>query len=121
MIKAETRLLLLDEDEKAKAKGKEGELNQVDNLIQRIEADLKTAERELWPPSMVLWTALDYRLQPGYRPGDGVVVGELRSATDCEIFALIPAMDMEKIELDQAAEALFPIGTVFIQGKVENT
>ena len=44
VIKAEIRLLLLDEDEKAKARGKESELKQVDNEIQRIEADLKTAK-----------------------------------------------------------------------------
>ena len=65
-------------------------------------------------------TSLDYRLQPGYMPGPGVVVGELRSATGWEIFVLIPALDMGKIHLNPAAEALFPVGTGFlIQGKVE--
>ena len=120
VIKAEIRLLLLDEDEKAKARGKQSELNQVDNEIQRIEADLKTAKTGIVAPFDGVVTMLDYRMQPGYRPGDGVVVGELKSAIDCAVFALIPAMDMEKIHVNQAAEALFAIGTgFFIQGQVE--
>ncbi len=120
VIKAEVQLLLLDEEERSKAQGKESELKQIDNEIQRIQADLKTARTGIVAPFDGVVTSLDYRLQPGYIPGPGVVVGELKSATDCEIFALVPAPDMEKIHLNQAAEALFPIGTgLFVQGKVE--
>jgi len=120
IIKAEILQLLLDDEQKAKAPSKEAELKQVDNEIRRIEDDLKTARTGNIAPFDGVVTALDYRMQPGYRPGEGVIVGEIKSSTDTVIRALVPASDLEKVHVDQPAEVWFPIGTgLFIQGKVE--
>lgn len=120
IIKAEVQQLLLDDENKPKAPAKESELKQVDNEIQRIEEDLKTATTGNVAPFDGVVTMLDYRMQPGYRPGDGVVVGEIKSPVDTIIHALIPALDMEKVVVGLPAEVWFPIETgFFIQGKVE--
>lgn len=120
IIKAEVQQLLLDDENKPKAPSKEAELKQVDNEIRRIEEDLKTARTGNVAPFDGVVTMLDYRMQPGYRPGDGVIVGEIKSPVDSVIRALIPALDIEKVRVGEPAEVWFPIETgFFIQGKVE--
>lgn len=120
IIKAEVQLLLLDDENKGKAPSKEAELKQVDNEIRRIEEDLKTAKTGNVAPFAGVVTALDYRMQPGYKPADGVIVGEIKAIKDGVVHALVPAFDIDRVKVGMDAEVWFPIGTgFFFDGKVD--
>jgi putative peptide zinc metalloprotease protein len=120
VIKAEVQLLLLDDENKGKAPAKEAELKQVDNEIRRIEEDLKTARTGNVAPFNGVVTMLDYRMQPGYKPADGVIVGEIKSIKDGVVHALVPALSIDKVRVGMDAEIWFPIGAgFFFDGKVD--
>lgn len=102
--------LLVDPEQMAKAPAKRTELRQIEREIARIKKYLEVATSSNIAPFAGVITSLDYRLQPGFQPGEGVVVGELQSPTDCVIHALVPAAEIAKVRVGQEAEIWFPIG-----------
>jgi putative peptide zinc metalloprotease protein len=111
IINKEINLLLLDREEMAKAAGKEIELLQVEDEIARIKKELEIARSSITAPFDGIVTSLDYRLQTGFQPGEGVVVGELQSPTETVIRALVPSADLAKVSEGQEVKIWFPIGT----------
>jgi putative peptide zinc metalloprotease protein len=110
MSKTELNYLLLDKKGMAKASEKEIELHKVEDEVSRITRDLNLAENGVVAPFDGVVTDLDYRLQTGFQPGEGVVVGEFESSSDCVVNALVPASDLPKVRKGQKAKTWLGIG-----------
>lgn len=121
VLKRELDLMLLDLKEMGKAPGKQLQLDRVGKEIDLIREELDVARGGIVAPFDGVITSLDFRMQPGYRPGEGAVVGELQSQLDLVVHALIPEQDREKVGPGYSAEVLLPIGygKVFVE-KVES-
>jgi len=113
-LRTEAEQLRLDEKRMAAAQGKEIELHKVEDEAQRIKRDLLLAEDGIVAPFDGVVTSLDYKLQDGYQPGEGRVVGEFESPTDCIARALIPARDLQTVTSGQQAKVWFNLGTGLI-------
>ncbi|MDQ7781621.1 MAG: HlyD family efflux transporter periplasmic adaptor subunit [Desulfomonilaceae bacterium] len=111
ILQTELKYLLVDETKMAEAAGKEIELRKVEDEAGRIKRDLDLAERGIVAPFDGVVTHLDHRLQSGFQPGEGIVVGELASTTDALVHALIPARDIRRVEKDMPASVWFKVGT----------
>jgi len=111
IIRKEIQLLLLDEKSIGEAGGKEIELQQVEDEIELLKDQFELAQSSITAPFDGVVTNLDYRLQEGFQPGEGVVVGETQSPEDCIVHALIPAADVHKVVRGQQVEILFPVGS----------
>lgn len=106
----ELTLVMLDPQELGKAESKGVQLNLAQHEIGKIKEELALAEGGVVAPFAGVVTRLDFRVQPGFRPGEGAVIGELESLTDCEVRALIPEQDRQKVSLGQKVEIWFPLG-----------
>jgi putative peptide zinc metalloprotease protein len=113
-LKKEMKFLLLDDKRRDKAGGKEVEIAQLEVEIKRIKKDLRTAQSGIVAPFDGVVTRLDYRVQDGFQPGEGTVVGEVESATDCVVHTLIPSKDLDKLHIGREARVWFPLGTGLI-------
>lgn len=111
IVEREIQLLLLDKEHFAEAEGKAVELQQVDGEIQLLKEQFRLAQASLIAPFDGVITSLDDRLQEGFQPGEGVIVGDLRSLKKCVVHALVPAADIHKVAVGQEVEIRLPIGT----------
>ena len=117
----EIQLLLLDEKLRSSAERKEAELRLVQDRIKMLNEQLRLASESITAPYDSVVTNLDYRVQRGFQPGEGVVVGELQSRVDCVVYALVPAADIRKISPGQEVEIRFPIETgLFVRSWVDS-
>ena len=121
IVHQEMQLLLLDEKNRFKSEGKEIEVRQVDDEINFYKQQLRLAQESAVAPFDGVITNLDYRLQEGFQPGEGMVVGELQSKKDYIVHALVPASDMHKIKPDQDVEIWLPVGLgLFLFNKIDS-
>jgi len=97
-VKRELEFLALDPKEMAWASGKEIQLRKAHAETNRILRDLTIAADGIAAPFDGVVTRLDYRVQRGYQPGEGVVVGEVESPSDCLVHVLIPEADLHRIK-----------------------
>ncbi|MBI5568938.1 MAG: HlyD family efflux transporter periplasmic adaptor subunit [Desulfomonile tiedjei] len=97
-VKRELEFVALDPKEMAWASGKEIQLRKAQDQTNRILRDLTIAADGIAAPFDGVVTRLDYRVQHGYQPGEGVVVGEVESPTDCLVHVLIPEDDLHRIK-----------------------
>lgn len=111
ILKKERELLRLDPKEIGRAPAKEIELFHVQDEIARIKEDLTIAQGGIIAPFDGVVTGLDYRMQTGFKPGEGTVVGEVQSPTHRVVRALVPEQDREKVHLGQEVEIWLPVGT----------
>jgi putative peptide zinc metalloprotease protein len=120
ILRTEVKYFLLDEKRMANAPGKEIELHKVADEAERIKRDLFLAEAGIVAPFDGTVTSLDYKLQSGFAPGEGMVVGEFESLTDCVVYALIPSRDLRKVSLVQEVKIWFAIGTgIALTGRID--
>jgi putative peptide zinc metalloprotease protein len=110
VLEMQVELLRLDPKERGKAEGKLAELYHMDYELGRIKEDLRIAQGGIVAPFDGAITTLDYRMQPGFQPGEGAVVGELQSVEHCVIHALVPEQDRHKVEVGQEVEIWLPVG-----------
>lgn len=85
IARKELLALLLDNKDSGKAFGKQVEIDRAEDEVKRVSEELQIALLSNVAPFDGAITALDYKLQPGYQPGEGSVVGELRSVKNCVI------------------------------------
>lgn len=109
IIKKELDMLLLDDQSRAEAPSKEIELLQVEDEIQEIKRQLDLAEHGASAPFHGVVTMLDPRMKTGFQPGEGSIVGELESVTDCTVHALVSEDDLEKVRPGLAVTVWFPV------------
>jgi putative peptide zinc metalloprotease protein len=110
IIEKEIALYRLDRETIADVSAKEIELRQAIADIDKITKDLALARDEIRAPFDGVITNLDEKLQAGFQPGEGVIVGELQSWTRCVIIGLIPAAELEKIQVGKDVKVWFPLG-----------
>ncbi|MBI5572668.1 MAG: HlyD family efflux transporter periplasmic adaptor subunit [Desulfomonile tiedjei] len=115
-IAKEILMLLLDQKLRSKAEGKEVELRHVEDEILMLEERLRMAESSIIAPFDGVVTKIDPRVQEGFQPGEGMVVGEMQSATDIVVHALVPSSDIVQVRENQAVVIWLPVGT----GKILN-
>ncbi len=109
IIRKELDLVLLNERTRAEAPSKEIELLQAQDEIDEIKRELDLARNGSRAPFSGMVTWLDPRMRSGYQPGEGAVVGELESVTDCSVHALIPEDDLEKVKPGRPVRVWFAI------------
>lgn len=109
IIRNEIDLLLLDEKLRAEAPGKEIELYQAIDEIEEIKNRLELARVGSRAPFDGVVTWLDSRMKEGFQPGEGTVVGEIESVTECTVHALIPEDGLENVKRGRAVRVWFPI------------
>jgi putative peptide zinc metalloprotease protein len=111
LVLKELQGLLLDQKLISKAERKELELRQAEDEVNLLHQRLRLAETSSTAPFDGVVTNLDPRMQDGFQPGEGVVVGEVQSSRDLLIRALVPATDLHKVREHQKVEIWLPIGT----------
>lgn len=114
VLLTEIKYLLLDYKKMEQAARKQLELSQLEDEIRRTKKDLYKAENGIVAPFDGIVTALDFRFQDGFQPGEGVVVGEFESLRDCAVRALVPEKDLDKVHKGQENQIWFDIGTGMI-------
>jgi putative peptide zinc metalloprotease protein len=107
--KIQVELLLLDDKEMSKAAEKLVESEQLEHETKLLETDLALAKSGIVAPFSGVVTRLDYRVQNGFQPGKGTVVGELKSNKDCVIRILVPESDRNKVFKGQTVHVWFPV------------
>lgn len=114
-MEKELQLMLLDEKFMSKTESKAIEMLQVEDEIRKLKQEFLLAKDNMTAPFDGVINALDYRLQRGFQPGEGVVVGEIHSLELCTIHVLVPATEITKIQAGQEARFRFPVrgGLVF--------
>ena len=109
-----------DEKRRAEARGKEMELRKLQDETTRLSRDLSIAEHGIVAPFDGMVTTLDYRLQTGFGPGEGVVVGEFESPKDCVVYALVPATDLRKFHVGEKVKIWFQLGPgIIVDGSID--
>jgi putative peptide zinc metalloprotease protein len=115
----ELELAMLDSKQLGKAEGKLAEIYKIGDEIKKISEDLRVASEGVVAPFDATVTTLDYRLAPGFEPGDGFIVGELQSTQHVVVQALIPEEDRDKAQVGQDVQLWLPIhGGLVIQTKI---
>jgi putative peptide zinc metalloprotease protein len=108
--KIQVEQLLLDDKEMGRAAEKLVELEQMEHETKLLEKDLSLAQEGIVAPFSGVVTKLDHRVQDGFQPGKGAIVGELKSREDCVIRILIPEADRSKVFKGQTVHLWFPVG-----------
>ncbi|MFH0822260.1 MAG: site-2 protease family protein [Pseudomonadota bacterium] len=117
----ELELARLDEEYKGTAAGKMVELRKAVEALHNTDKELQIAVSGVTAPFDGTVTVLDKKVQDGYAPGQGQIVGEFKSATDCVAQALVPGDEIHRIRLGQSVAMWFPVGTgLTIPGKIES-
>jgi putative peptide zinc metalloprotease protein len=98
LLKKEIEIKAVDSKEMAWVSAKEIELRRLRDEIKRINRDLLIGEQGISAPFHGVITKWDFRIQRGFQPGEGVVVGEVESPSDCLVHVLIPERDLERIK-----------------------
>jgi len=111
IVRVQTQLLLLDDKEMAKVGEKQIELSQLEHEIKLCLKDLDMAQKGIVAPFQGLVARLDPRLQNGYQPGEGTIVGELVSQDDCRVRVLVPEDEIHRVRKGDSVEIWFPPGS----------
>lgn len=117
----QVEVTLVDLKEMPKAISRQIEVYQVDDEIQRLHEELKIAKEGVRAPFDGVITTLDYRVQPGFMPGEGAIVGQLESPDHTVIYALVPEKDRHLIRVGMNVEMWMPIGNgIKFNSRIEN-
>jgi putative peptide zinc metalloprotease protein len=120
IVKQQVQLMLLDQQEMAKAGEKQIELALLEKEIALRKKDLDLAQKGIRAPFSGVVTKFDYRLQHGFQPGEGAIVGELASQRDCEVRILVPEEEIDRVRLGAEIEVWFPSGAgYFIAARIQ--
>jgi len=121
LLQKEIQLLAVDEKLRSKIEGREVELRQAEDDIRHLQELVRLAQSSIRAPFDGVVTTLDRRMQPGFQPGEGGVVGELQSQEECVVHALVPAEDIHQVRVGQPVEIWFPMGTgTMLAGKIDS-
>jgi multidrug resistance efflux pump len=110
IVSTEIELLMLSRDKKGQADSKRIELLKAEDDIARTEEKLALAKHGFRAPFDGTVTSLDYRMQDGYKPGEGAVVGEMEDPRERWIQALIPEEDLGLVHKGQIVTIRLPVG-----------
>jgi putative peptide zinc metalloprotease protein len=108
IIKEKIRQALLDDKKMVRSRELLIQLSQIGHEIDILRVDFHRAQSGITAPFSGVVIKMDHRLQDGFQPGDGTIVGELKSQGDRVVRILIPEKDMEKVREGQRVEVWFP-------------
>lgn len=111
IVKVQIQLLLLDDKEMGRVGEKQIELSQLEHEIKLCLKDLEKAQKGIIAPFRGVVARLDPRLQSGFQPGEGAVVGELYSNDECQVRVLVPEDEIHRVEKRDSIEIWFPPGS----------
>jgi putative peptide zinc metalloprotease protein len=121
ILNKEIELLLLSEEKRSAADAKGIRLLRVDDEIARLRRQQDLAKDGIRAPFDCVVTFLDPRMQPGFRPGEGAVVGEMEDLRGRKAIAFTPEEDLSKIAPGLAVKVALPLGAGrVIHGRVES-
>ncbi|MBI4861353.1 MAG: efflux RND transporter periplasmic adaptor subunit [Candidatus Riflebacteria bacterium] len=106
----EYELALLDKEGRGRIQIKQVRLLKAEDEIARLAEKLHVARDGVRAPFKGVVTRLDPRLQRGFGPGEGVVVGELESSEELLVQALVPGQDRHTVRVGQPVTVWFPVG-----------
>lgn len=109
ILQREYELTLLDPRERGRAPIKAVEVFRIEDEIAHVRAKLAQANAGVRAPFDGVVTRLDPRMQAGFRPGEGTIVGKVEAMTDLEIHALIPAEDRHRMQVGQEVQIWLPL------------
>jgi putative peptide zinc metalloprotease protein len=109
-IEKEIQMLLLEEKLAWQAESKEVELRQAHDEIDHLKDQLRLAQTNVTAPFDGVVTSLEPTFQEGFQPGEGAVVGELKSLRECVVHALVPDTDIHSIHEGEDVEIWLPVG-----------
>jgi hypothetical protein len=109
LLRDTIRLLTLEEEGLSHLPEKTVELYRTGELITKIELEKQLALYGIEAPFDGVVTSLDSRMQSGFQPGVGTVVGELKSPTECVVHALVPGRFLKSVKAAPEATIWFPV------------
>lgn len=121
-LRAEVEMALLARDEKQRAGAgtKAVEVLKIQNEIDKIKLDLDKARDGIRAPFDGVITKLEPKMQDGFRPEPGAVLGELKSVTERVARGLIPEHHIHLVHEDQNVILWFPIKTgIEFRGRID--
>jgi putative peptide zinc metalloprotease protein len=83
----------------------------VEDELMELRDRLRLARSSIVAPFDGVITNLDSRVQDGFQPGEGMIVGELQSSRDLWVHGLVPATDLDKVKDNQDVEIVLPVRT----------
>jgi hypothetical protein len=105
----------------SKAATRQIEIHQANDEIARLKEELEIARKGVFAPYDGVITDLDYRVQPGYLPGEGAILGQLQSTDHKVIYALIPEKDRHLVNVGMAVEVWVPVDHgIKFESKIES-
>lgn len=120
-IEKEIQMLLLEEKLAWQAEGKEVELRQAHDEIENLKDQLKLAQTNVTAPFDGAVTSLEPTFQEGFQPGEGAVVGELKSLKEYVVHALVPETDVHSVHEGEIVEIWLPLGVGrFIRKQIDS-
>lgn len=112
---------LVDQKDMSKAATRQIEIHQANDEIARLKEELEIARKGVFAPFDGVITDLDYRVQPGYLPGEGAILGQLQSTDHKVIYALIPEKDRHLVNVGMAVEVWVPVDHgIKFESKIES-
>ncbi|MBM4328335.1 MAG: hypothetical protein FJ118_14370, partial [Deltaproteobacteria bacterium] len=108
IVRERIKQALLDDTKIAKSRELLIQLSQIGHEIDLLRLDFHRARGGVTAPFPGVVIKMDHRLQEGFQPGDGTVVGELKSRGERVVRVLIPEKDMETVQEGQRVEVWFP-------------
>jgi len=112
---------LVNEGELGRRQVTRAQMLKVQNEIQEVQELLESGKKGIVAPFEGFITQLDPRLQPGFVPGEGGVVGQLESDRAPIARALIPGTDRHLVHVGQDVAIWLPIGDgLRVDGRVES-
>jgi putative peptide zinc metalloprotease protein len=107
ILESELNLLKLNQQGHAGVPMKEMELAKVRAEERKLRGDIGTATGGACARFRGIITELDKKAQPGYDPGKGTVIGELKSLKNPVVVALTPERDIQRIKPGQSVSISF--------------
>ncbi len=120
IVEQQIYMMTVDNELRPKAAEKRAELRKLEREIELLRKDLEKASGGITAPFDGVVTKLDSRVEKGFQPGEGAMVGEIRSTSDVEIYGLIPEEDLHKVQEGQDVLVWFPMGTgLTVKGTID--
>jgi putative peptide zinc metalloprotease protein len=110
ILSKEIELSLLSDEKRATAEAKGIRLLRLNDEIARLRDRYRLAKDGIKAPFDCVITYLDPRMQPGFRPGEGVVVGEMEDLRGRKAVAYAPEEELSKISPGSRVKVTLPLG-----------
>jgi len=117
ILEAEIQLCQVDDSMRARLGEKMADMQRLDHELFMLRRDLQLAKKGIVAPFEGVVTKLDFKVQRGFQPGEGYIVGEIQSTSELMVSALIPEDDVRRLRPMENVKVWFPINSGVILDK----